>query len=298
MNQNPRRKLREAIAWNTVFLGPLLLCFVPIVLISFFIAIYMSLMRWDGISSIKIFIGLTNYKTIFTGELEFWKSVLFSTKQTIVTTLISNILGLSLALLVCSIPRIFQGFSRTMLLLPNIMGGIIMGFIWRFIFQKGFAALSQFPLLGFLAQSWLGRPKPAFWAIIIVSVWQFAGYTMTIYIAGLVGISSDIKDAVKIDGCGKFREFYSITIPLIMPSITVCIFWVMVKTFTMYDLTAALTEGGPFKTTMTVSMDLYAEAFTRNNYGLGSAKAIIFFIFILIISVFQVRLTRTKELQA
>lgn len=280
-----------------IFLSPMLCCFVPVVIVSFFIAIYMSLTKWNGISSEKLFIGLQNYIKIITTDKKFFESVLFSAKSTLAITIISNTIGLSLALLVCSLPKKTQSIMRTIFLLPNIMGGIIMGFIWKFIFQKGFPVLAKLPILSFLQQSWLGRPTPAFWAIVIVAVWQYSGYTMIIYIAGLIGISEDIKDASKIDGCSKIKEFFRVTLPLIMPSITICVFWVMVKTFTMYDLPSALTGGGPFESTMTASMELYAEAFTRNNYGMGSAKAIIFFFFILIISLLQVKATKSKEVE-
>ena len=161
-----------------------------------------------------------------------------------------------------------------------------------------FVSIAEITGIGFLGQSWLGEPIPAFWAIVIVSAWQYSGYTMIIYIAGLTGIDSDVREAVKLDGPSPVKEFISITLPLIMPSITICIFWVMVKSFTMYDLVSSLTVGGPYGTTTTVSMNLYEEAFTRNNYGLGSAKAIVFFVFILIISLLQVRYTRTKEVEA
>ena len=290
-----RRK--ECLVNETIFLLPMLLCFIPVIIIPFFYAIYMSFMRWNGISSEKVFIGFLNYINIFTDDPGFWQAIWFSIRQTVAITIISNIMGLGFALLVSSLPKKIQGLPRTLLLLPNIMGGVIMGFIWRFIFQKVFLSLSQLPLLGFMGVSWLGEPRPAFWAIVIVSAWQYSGYTMIIYIAGLTGISSDIREAAILDGPSKAREFFSVTLPLIMPSVTICLFWVMVKTFTMYDLISSLTTGGPYGTTTTASMELYEEAFTRNNYGLGSAKAIIFFVFILAISLLQVRFTKSKEVE-
>ena len=295
LNQARQKNLRKN---GAVFMLPMLICFIPVIIIPFFYAIYMGFMSWNGISSEKSFIGLANYITIFTSDTAFWQSVWFSFKQTIAITLISNVLGLLFALLISSFPRYIQGLPRTLLLLPNIMGGVIMGFIWRFIFQRVFVSIAEITGIGFLGQSWLGEPIPAFWAIVIVSAWQYSGYTMIIYIAGLTGIDSDVREAVKLDGPSPVKEFISITLPLIMPSITICIFWVMVKSFTMYDLVSSLTVGGPYGTTTTVSMNLYEEAFTRNNYGLGSAKAIVFFVFILIISLLQVRYTRTKEVEA
>ncbi len=293
-----RNTIRRENALNQiVFIAPMLLCFIPIVIIPFLYALYMSFIRWNGISSVKTFVGFANFKQIFLNDREYWTAMLFSIKSTFTITLISNIMGLSFALLVCSIPRRIQGIARTLLLFPNIMSGVIMGFIWKFIFQKGFPSIAQITGLGFLARSWLADPQAAFWSITIVSCWQFAGYTMIIYIAGLMGISKEIHEASLIDGCPGILRFFKITLPLIMPSVTVCVFWVMVKTFTMYDLVSSLTEGGPFKTTMTVSMDLYAEAFTKNNYGLGSAKAILFFFLILAISSSQVAFTRSREVQ-
>lgn len=289
---------RKSLKGEAAFMLPMLLCFVPVIIIPFFYAVYIGFMRWNGISQAKEFIGLLNYATIFTSDPQFWKSVWFSFRQTVAITVISNVLGLTFALLVSSMPKNMQGLPRTLLLLPNIMGGVIMGFIWRFIFQKVFLSIAEIPGLGFLGQSWLGEPGPAFWAIVIVSAWQYSGYTMIIYIAGLTGIDSDIKEAARLDGPSPLKEFFSITLPLIMPSVTVCIFWVMVKTFTMYDLVSSLTVGGPYGTTTTVSMNLYEEAFSRNNYGLGSAKAIVFFVFILCISLLQVHFTRSKEIEA
>lgn len=290
-------KNKNNIVNQFIFLSPMLLCFIPIVVIPFFYAIFISFFSWNGISATKVFVWFKNFKTIFTIDSEYWKSILFSAKSSLAITVISNVLGLALALLVSSIPRKLRGISRTLLLLPNIMGGVIMGFIWRFIFQKGFSALAKIPGLGFLAKSWLGDAGNAFWAIVIVAVWQYAGYTMIIYIAGLSCIDQSIKDATKIDGCSSFREFFSVTLPLIMPSITICTFWVLVKSFTMYDLTSALTDGGPYGSTMTASMNLYFEAFSKNNYGLGSAKAVVFSIFILIISLAQVKFTRSMEVE-
>ncbi len=289
---------RRSIKGEAVFMLPMLICFIPVVIIPFFYAIYMGFMRWNGISSERIFIGLQNYISIFTADPAFWESIWFSFRQTVAITLVSNILGLAFALVISSLPRKFQGLPRTLLLLPNIMGGVIMGFIWRFIFQRVFLAIAEVPIFSFLGQSWLGEPGPAFWAIVIVSAWQYSGYTMIIYIAGLTGIDNDIKEAARLDGPSPIRSFISITLPLIMPSVTICLFWVMVKSFTMYDLVSSLTVGGPYGTTTTVSMNLYEEAFSRNNYGLGSAKAIVFFMFILVISLLQVRFTKSKEVEA
>ena len=151
LNQARQKNLRKN---GAVFMLPMLICFIPVIIIPFFYAIYMGFMSWNGISSEKSFIGLANYITIFTSDTAFWQSVWFSFKQTIAITLISNVLGLLFALLISSLPRYIQGLPRTLLLLPNIMGGVIMGFIWRFIFQRVFVSIAEITGIGFLGQSW------------------------------------------------------------------------------------------------------------------------------------------------
>ena len=137
-----------------------------------------------------------------------------------------------------------------------------------------------------------------FWGIAIVSIWQWTGYTMIIYVAGINSISADVQEAAMLDGATGLQKFFRVTLPLIMPSVTICLFWTITRACTMFDLPFALTAGGPFRSSETIAMNIYTEAFTRNNYGLGSAKAMLFFAAVLIVAQLQVFVTSKQEVQA
>lgn len=280
-----------------VFLGPSLLVFIPIVLFPFVYSIVISFTHWDGISSEITWAGLQNYIRILTQDSDFRNAFSFSVRITFVTSLFSNVFGLFFAVLLTKNLRICP-FGRTALLLPNIMSGVILGYIWQFIFTRGFPALGD--LLGWeiFQLSWLGTPATAFWGIALVSIWQWTGYTMIIYVAGINSISTEVWEAAMLDGATGIQRFFRVTLPLIMPSVTICVFWTVVRSFTMFDLPFALTGGGPFRSSDTISINLYTEAFTRNNYGLGSAKAMLFFVAILIIAQLQVYFTGKQEVEA
>ena len=214
-----------------------------------------------------------------------------------VSAVISNILGLFFAALLTKKLKI-RNWGRTALLLPNIMSGVILGYIWQFIFTRAFPALGELLGWGVFQQSWLGTPQTAFWGIAIVSIWQWTGYTMIIYVAGINSISADVQEAAMLDGATGLQKFFRVTLPLIMPSVTICLFWTITRACTMFDLPFALTAGGPFRSSETIAMNIYTEAFTRNNYGLGSAKAMLFFAAVLIVAQLQVFVTSKQEVQA
>lgn len=174
----------------------------------------------------------------------------------------------------------------------------MLGFIWQFIFVKGFAAIGNATNLGFFNLPWLGTKGTAFWAIVIVFVWQTAGYLMVIYISSLNNVPKDILRRTEIDGASRGQVLRSIIIPLVMPAVTVCLFLAISWSFKMFDLNLSLTKGGPFGSTESVAMNIYNEAYTNNRLGLGTAKAVIFFIVVAIITSLQVRFTKSKEVEA
>lgn len=295
MNKLKKRTLQDR-AESAVFLGPALLVFIPVVAVPFFYAIAISLTQWDGISTEIAWVGLKNYVRILTSDSDFKNAFWFTARISFVTSSISNILGLFFAVLLTKQLKI-RNWGRTALLLPNIMSGVILGYIWQFIFTRGFPALGELLGLGIFQLNWLGTPKTAFWGVAIVSIWQWTGYTMIIYTAGINSISNDVWEAAMLDGASGLRQFFRITLPLIMPSVTICLFWTIVRSCTMFDLPYALTGGGPFRSSETISMNLYTEAFTRNNYGLGSAKAMLFFVILLVVAQLQVYFTKKQEVE-
>ena len=282
---------------GAVFIGPALLAFLPVVALPFLYSVALSVMEWNGISDEITFVGLKNYIRILTTDADFKHAFWFTVRITAVSAVISNILGLFFAALLTKKLKI-RNWGRTALLLPNIMSGVILGYIWQFIFTRAFPALGELLGWGVFQQSWLGTPQTAFWGIAIVSIWQWTGYTMIIYVAGINSISADVQEAAMLDGATGLQKFFRVTLPLIMPSVTICLFWTITRACTMFDLPFALTAGGPFRSSETIAMNIYTEAFTRNNYGLGSAKAMLFFAAVLIVAQLQVFVTSKQEVQA
>lgn len=185
-----------------------------------------------------------------------------------------------------------------MFFLPNVIGGLLLDYIWQFIFVKGFYTLGQLSGIGFFQEPWLGTPETGFWGTVIVFVWQSTGYMMIIYIAALVGVPKDLTEASRIDGASSWQVLRHVTMPLIMPAVTISLFLTTSNAFKMFDLNLALTNGGPGTSTESLALNIYREAFTNSNFGLGTMKAMIFFIVVAAITVTQVLITKKREVEA
>ncbi len=289
-------KMKKFLSY-AAFVGPALIFFIVIQIIPFFMGAYYSFTSWNGISSATEWVGFENYKRIFTNDGRFVDSFLFTTKFMFAAVVISNIIGFSFALLLNSALKT-RNILRTAFFIPNVIGGLLLGFIWQFIFVRGFAAIGEFTNLSFFQQAWLGDAQTAFWGIVIVFAWQISGYMMVIYIAALQGVDTSLLEAAKIDGANAFTSLTKIIIPLILPAFTICFFLTISMAFKIFDLNLSLTGGGPFNSTQSVAINIYQEAFTNNNYGLGSAKSILFFVIVAIITTLQVMITKKKEVEA
>lgn len=280
-----------------VFVGPAFLFFTVIVLIPFLLGMYYSFTDWNGVNGTMNWVGLDNFRAIFTNDKAFWSSFWFTARFSVCSVILVNLLGFALAFLLTR-PLKTRNVLRTIFFLPNVIGGLLLGFIWQFIFIKGFASLGEATGLGFFQLPWLGTESTAFWGILIVSIWQGAGYLMVIYISAMVNIPSELLEAAKIDGATAWQTLRSIIVPLIMPAVTVCLFLAISWAFKMFDLNVSLTKGGPFRSTESVALNIYAEAFQNNRYGLGTAKAFLFFVTVALITSLQVYLTKKREVEA
>jgi raffinose/stachyose/melibiose transport system permease protein len=294
LNMNKKR-ISEWIQ-QLYFIGPAMIFFILIVVIPFVLGMYYSFTDWNGVSGKVAWVGLDNFKQIFTEDKAFWQSFLFTTRFTLVGVLCANVVGFGLAFLVTR-PLKTRNFLRTIFFMPNVIGGLLLGFIWQFIFVKGFAAIGEATGSSFFNLPWLGTENTSFWGIVIVFTWQAAGYLMVIYIAALTNVPKDLMEAAHMDGASSGRILKSIIIPLIMPAITVCLFLAISWTFKMFDLNLSLTKGGPFRSTESVALNIYNEAFQNNRYGLGTAKALFFFVIVAVITIIQVRITKSKEVE-
>jgi raffinose/stachyose/melibiose transport system permease protein len=182
--------------------------------------------------------------------------------------------------------------------IPNVIGGLLLGFIWQFIFVKGFAAIGNLTDLSVFKLPWLGDETTAFWGIVIVFAWQISGYMMVIYIAALQGVDQTLLEAARIDGASSWTLLTKIIIPLILPAFTICFFLTISMAFKIFDLNISLTGGGPFNSTQSVAINIYQEAFQNNRYGLGTAKSILFFLVVAIFTTVQVMMTKKREVEA
>lgn len=293
------KRSRKTPEWavQSVFVGPAVLALVLIVLVPFVMSIYYSFTEWNGVSSDIKWIGIANYKTILTEDTAFLHSFGFTARFTVASVVLTNVLGFLLALLLTQALKT-RNVLRTIFFMPNVIGGLLLGFIWQFIFVKGFATIGEMTGIGFFKLPWLGDATTGFWGLIIVSVWQGAGYLMIIYIAALSNVPKDVIEAARIDGASRLQMLRQITIPLIMPAVTVCLFLAISWAFKMFDLNMSLTKGGPFGSTESIAMNIYQDAFRNNRLGLGSAKAVIFFIAVAIVTIVQVSLTKKREVEA
>ena len=261
--------------WYALFTVPLMVMFFLIIVIPFITGIGYSFVSWDGLAkSEKVFVGLNNYKRIFS-DTQFLTSIVRTTVFTLVTVVIVNVLALAFALLV--------------------IGGLILGYIWQYVLGEAMTALADMTGMENIFFNWLVDSDYAFYAMIVVATWQMAGYMMIVYIAGLESISDDVMEAAQTDGANYWQTLIRVRLPLLMSSITICLFLTLSNCFKIYDVNVSLTGGGPNNSTEMVSMNIFNEIFTKSNFGYGQAKAVLFFIIVAIITLIQVKVTKDKE---
>lgn len=284
-------KMKRLTYW--AFLAPCMLALLIVIIIPFALGIYYSFTKYNGFQ-VTAFVGLDNYVKAFLDE-RFLRSLWFTSAVSFVSVIGINLIGLGLALLVTQSIGKFSTLFRTVFFMPNLIGGIILGFIWQFIFLKGFEGLFELTGLS-LFNGWLSTPETGFWGLVILLLWQMSGYIMIIYISFLVNIPREVVEASIIDGANAWQTFWRIKFPLLAPAFTISLFLSLSNTFKVYDQNMALTKGGPFHSTEMATMDIYNTAFQVNDMGYAQAKAIIFMFIITVITLIQLYLTRKREI--
>ncbi|WP_343084196.1 carbohydrate ABC transporter permease [Blautia producta] len=290
MKMNKKSILKEVM----IFVMPLMVLYSIFFILPFFTGTYYSLFNWDGISSTKKFVGLKNYIELFTNDPDYFKSLIFTVKYVVLNVLATNILALALALILNSKLKSTK-FLRTCFFLPNVISMLVVGYIWRFVFNQGCAALYEMTGLKFFNTSWLGGGNVTVVAMVVVAMWQSVGYIMIIYLSGLQMVDTTLLEAASIDGANGLQKFKNVTLPLILPSIGVNLFMVLSQSFRLFDVNLSLTGGGPGRETMGLALDIYTEGFQNNRMGYGAAKAVILFVIVIVIAVIQLKLTNPKE---
>ena len=286
---------RNIKRWFPVFALPTLLAFLIAFLIPFLAGLYLSFCEFRTVSD-ATFVGIRNYVGAFSSG-DFINSLFFTVKFAVVAVITINVIAFLLALL---LTRGIKGTNlfRTVFFMPNLIGGIILGYIWQQIFNG---------ILKNYGTNLALNSTYGFWGLIILMCWQQAGYMMIIYIAGFQSVPSDLYEAAKIDGADKKQMLKNVTIPMMMPSITICTFLTLTNSFKLFDQNLALTGGAPgvvsesgtmvYQTEM-MALNIYNTFYSNaNSRGVGQAEAVIFFVIVVVIALAQLGFTRKKEVQ-
>jgi raffinose/stachyose/melibiose transport system permease protein len=285
--------LRELKKFSIFALVPLA-AFAFVLLLPFFNGLINTFTDWDGFKITK-FIGIDNYVEALADE-KFWATLNFTFAFVIVSVILVNVIGLLLALLV-TVKMKGSTLLRTFFFVPNLIGGVILGVIWQFIFDRALTNMAKNFEWNIFQESWLIEPTTAFWALIIVTTWQSAGYVMIIYVTGIMSIEQDVLEAARIDGASPLRTLFSIKLPLMAQAFTISLFLTLRNAFMAYDVNLALTNGGPYRSTELISMHVYTEAFDFGEFGTGQAKAVIMFIIVALAAITQVAISKRFEVQ-
>ena len=299
MTSKQRRQLTEFL-----FLLPTLLAFVMVIIIPFIFGIFYSFTDWQGTGAASEMVGLANYKAILK-EPGFFHSFLITIKFTIYNIISVNVVAFCISLLVTSEIR-GRDIYRAGFFVPNLIGGIVLGLIWQFIFSNivpGIGKVLGWPLL---SKSLLSNKDTVMLTMVIVNTWQYAGYIMLIYVASIQGISKSVMEAALVDGANYWMRITRIQIPLMANAFTISLFLTLTNSFKMYDVNVALTNGGPVGVFMMkpvqaselLALNIYQTAFKYNNMAQGQAKAVIFFVVLTIFSIIQVSYNKSKEVEA
>lgn len=274
--------------WFPVFVLPTLAAFLIAFVIPFVMGVILSFTEFRTVTD-ATFVGFSNYVRAFTDDNLFLESLWFTVKFAVISVIGINVIAFVLALLFTrELPA--TNFFRTIFFMPNLIGGIVLGYIWQVIIN---GVLYNF------GYSITSNPTYGFWGLVILMHWQMIGYMMIIYIAGIQNISTDILEAARVDGANAATVLFKITIPSVMPSITICLFLTITNSFKLFDQNLALTAGAPANRTQMVALDIYNTFYSRSGYeGVGQAKAVIFFIIVAVIALLQLYLTRRKEVES
>ena len=269
--------------------------FLCVVIVPFVYGLYLTFTSWDGVSKVKPFVGFNNFVAAFQ-DTTYWQAMGRTVIYSVFAVVLINIVAFALAYLVTSGVK-GQNFFRAGFFVPNLIGGIVLGYVWKFVFNRAFVAIGN-AISGGTTASLLSTPNGAMLCLILVSVWQYAGYMMLIYVAGFMSVSKDVQEASLIDGCTPGQAMKNVTIPLMRSSFVQCIFLSITRCFVVYDVNLSLTKGEPFGSSVLAAMHVYNQAFTYKNYGLGQAEAVILFLVCAIVGVTQVMVGKRGEVEA
>ncbi|GBF77570.1 ABC transporter permease [Paenibacillus sp. 598K] len=279
-----------------LFGGPATIAFAAVIVIPFVVGLYLTFTNWDVRTGDSTLIGLTNYVAVFQDKV-FLTQLWFTMKYVFFTVLISNGFAFFIALALTSGLK-GEKWLRTGFFTPNLIGGIVLGYLWQTLFSQVMPYLGREYGWSLFQTSWLTSTDTAFWALVIATAWQLTGYLMIIYIAGFTGVPSDVLEAASIDGAKRSVIIRRIILPLSIPALVICVFISLSRSFLTYDINLALTKGGPFNSTELASYHIVQKAFLSNQYGVGQAEAVVLFVVVAVIALSQSYLLKRLEVEA
>jgi raffinose/stachyose/melibiose transport system permease protein len=269
------------------FILPTLIAFIISFLVPLLLGIYLSFTKFNTVTDSQ-WVGVSNYVRAFSEDNTFLDASIFTVKFAVVSVVLINVFAFTLALL---LTRKIKGTNifRTVFFMPNLIGGIVLGYIWQLLIN---GVLINFGVDITYSANY------GFWGLVVLMNWQMAGYMMIIYIAGIQAIPTELIEAAEIDGANSWQLLKSITIPLVMPAFTICTFLTVTNSFKLFDQNLALTAGAPGRASAMLALDIFNTFYGRNGYeGVGQAKAVIFSLFVAVIVMLQLRVSRSKEIE-
>ena len=287
LSEKEKKEMQKAIKkYFPVFVLPTMIAFTIGFVAPFLLGIYLSFCKFTTVTDAEL-IGLGNYVKTF-GDPEFIHSLWYTVLFTIVTVVLINVLAFAVAML---LTKGIKGTNifRTVFFMPNLIGGIVLGYVWQLLLNG---------ILAYFDRTLTYSEVYGFWGLVILVLWQQVGYMMIIYISGIQNIPGELIEAAKIDGANSWQILKNVTIPMVMPSITICTFLTLTNGFKLFDQNLALTNGAPSKMSELLALNIYNTFYGRAGWeGVGQAKAVEFFVLVAIIALIQNKLTRSKEVQ-
>lgn len=293
--KNKMNSRKTASFW--LFVIPALILVTISTVIPFIMNLYYSFTNWNGVSSTATFVGLKNYVTLIHDKM-FWRGpVSFTFRFAFVFVILVNIFSMMFAMMLTRGIK-SSNVLRAMFYVPQVISMVMVGYTWKFILGNGFQNLYQATGWEIFNWSWLGDVNLAFWLVIILTIWQQAGFYCVIYIAGFQSLPEDVMESAAIDGAKGVKKFFHVTFPLLMPSVTVCMFTSILNAFKIYEIPYVLTAGGPVGSTTSIAMDIYNDSFKSNLYGYATAKSVFYFAVVIIFTMISLAVTKKKEVES
>jgi len=289
---------------DALFIFPCALAFVMVIICPFIIGIYYSMTDWNGVQPVISWVGFANFAGMF-NQPQFLYSFMITLLYTAINIVFVNLVGFLLSLLATSKVRL-RNLYRAGFFVPNLIGGIVLGYIWQFLFNNVIYSVGDSLGIGFLSSSLISKPGTVIWAMSFVNTWQYAGYIMMIYVAAIQSISDSIMEAASVDGANYTMRIRKILVPMMANAFTITIFLTLTTSFKQFDLNYSLTNGGPalrflgkaIRSSQLLAMDIYSTANGLNKMAEAQAKAVVFFVILVVFSLVQVYINKRREVEA